>query len=117
MTFLFGSKSKLGNPGPVVGESRKIRLLNEVVADTMSVKNLEHGRKLEDVWQDLRPVTDRLGDLFYNTRANLELINTLGASESLQPEELSQFISWGKKSQNLVNSVVATMKSKSETPS
>ena len=117
VTFLFGSNNKVGTPDPAVGESRQIRLLNEVVKDTMSVKELEHGKKLIDVWESLRPVNDRLGDLFYETQTNLEMINTLVAGEIFQSEELAQFISMGKKSQNLVNTVVATMQRKAEAPS
>ena len=117
VTFLFGSNTKTNSPDPAVSESREIRLLNDVVKNTMSVKELEHGKKLKDVWENLRPTNDRLGDLFYETQVNLETINNLVASETFQADELAQFISMGKKSQNLLNAILATLKIKAETSS
>ncbi len=112
VTFLFGSTTKDGSPNPAIRESRQIRLLNDMVKHPMSVRELEHGGKLADVWENLRPANDRLGDLFYETRTNPATINTLVASETFPSDELAQFMVMGKKSQNLLNSVVETLKTK-----
>ena len=112
VVFLFGSNSKPAMP--VVKESRQIRLLNEVVKNKVSIKELEYESNLVAVWENLRPAAERLEDLFFNTQKNLVIINTLTAGEMLQPDELTQFISTGQKCQNLLNTVVANLKSRSE---
>lgn len=113
--FLFGSKFKPAMPA--VKESRQIRLLNDVVKDRESIIDLEHEINLKAVWENLRPVNDRLGDLFYETQKKLETINTLVVGATLQQEELAQFISMGKKSQKFLNAIVDNLKTKSELPS
>lgn len=110
MIFLFGST--IEGAKPVVGESRQIRLLNDAVRDKVSIKDLEHGMNLEEVWEKLRPVNDRLEDLFYKTQKNLETINTLTASETLQPEELAQFLPMGHRSQKFLDAIVANSNKK-----
>lgn len=110
--FLFGSTSKPARPA--VDESRQIRLLNDVVRHKASVMELEHGNSLKEVWEKLRPAGDRLADLFYETQVNLEKINTLVATETLQQDDLNQFITMGQKSQNILNTVVATLERKLE---
>ena len=110
--FLFGSNSKPARP--VVSESRQIRLLNEVVENKISIKELEHETNLQTVWENLRPVTEQLESLFYKTQKNLEIINTLIAGEVLQSEELQQVILTGQKCKNLINTVVATLNSRFE---
>ena len=102
---------------PAVRESRQIRLLNDVVKDKESIIDLEHEINLKAVWENLRPVNDQLGDLFYETQKKLETINTLVVGATLQQEELAQFISMGKKSQKFLNAIVDNLKTKSEFPS
>ncbi len=110
VVFLFGSKTKPVRP--VVAESREIRQLNEVVKDRVSVKDLEHGKDVKEVWENLRPVSDRLEDMLYKNLKDLETINTLVARETLQQEDLKQFIKTGKKSLNILNTIVDNLISK-----
>ena len=108
--FLFGSKSKPSQP--VVKESRGIRLLSELVKDSLSVQELENGSPVEDVWESLRPVEERLEDLFFKSMKDLETINTLIAREELGREELEEFRKVAKKSLNLLNTIVETLGSR-----
>lgn len=105
--FLFGSTDRALIPA--VKESRQIRLLNQVVNDDLSVKHLESGVGVEEVWERLRPVEERLNDLFYRTMTDLEVINTLIAGETLEREGIEQFKKLGKKSLNILTTVMDTL--------
>ena len=108
--FLFGSTEKPSRP--TVKESRQIRFLNEVVKDDFSVQELENGVDVEEVWENLRPVEERLQDLFYRNMKNLETINTLIAGEDLKREELENFRKIGYKSLNILKTIVETLSSR-----
>ncbi len=108
--FLFGSSDKGWRQS--VRESRQIAILNRVVKDDFSVKELENGESVDEVWENLRPVEDRLEDLFYRTTKNLESINTLVARETLRHDELEQFRKLGKRSQKILSTVIDTLESR-----
>lgn len=107
--FLFGSKQK--SVMPVVKESREIRILNNVVTYPLAVKALESGARITDVQEELRPVEERLLDLFYNSTKGLETINTLVAGDPPPSKDRAQFITMGTKCKNLLNSILKILES------
>ena len=109
--FLFGS-SALPSRRPAVKESREIRYLNNVVTDDLSVRELENGVDAEKVWENLKPVEERLGDLFYKIKTDLETINNLIAGDELKREDMDQFRKTGGKSLNILKTIVETLKSR-----
>ena len=107
--FLFGSKQK--SVMPVVKESRQIRILNNVVIYPLAVKALESGGRITDVEEELRPVEERLLDLFYNSTKGLETINTLVAGDPPPPKDRAEFFNMGTKCKNLLNSILKMLES------
>ena len=107
--FLFGSKQK--SVMPVVKESRQIRMLNNVVIYPLAVKALESGGRITDVEEELRPVEERLLDLFYNSTKGLETINTLVAGDPPPPKDRAEFFNMGTKCKNLLNSILKMLES------
>jgi len=101
--FMFGSK--IQDKMPVISESRQIRLLNDLVKSRESIMALEHGKSAREAWENLRPVNDRLTGLIYDTKSNLETINTLVSRETLVLDDLNQFKDDIHKSRNLLDSV------------
>lgn len=69
--FLFGSSHK--GIRSAVAESRQLGRLNDVVKNKVSVRELEHGKSLDEVWENLKPVDDRLEELFYDTQEKLKM--------------------------------------------
>ena len=108
--FLFGSS--VLPLRPAIKESRGIRYLNDVVTDDESVRELEDGKDVEEVWENQRSVDDRLGDLFYRVKENLKTINTLVASEELSQEDMTKFRKTGKTSLRLLETILKTLQSK-----
>ena len=112
--FLFGSRHK--SIRPVVKESREIRLLNEVVTNKEAVKDLESGDLVQDVQERLRPVDERLFDLFYKNKRDLETINTLIASERASITDSQYLVDIGRKSMNILQTILNTLSDRITNP-